>query len=63
MRTFEVNGYLMAYVEERGEPLVMVHGSLSDYRYWARQAGPRRTIDVLGFNIFYGLGDHGFQDQ
>jgi pimeloyl-ACP methyl ester carboxylesterase len=42
MRTFEVNGYLMAYVEEgRGEPLVMVHGSLSDHRYWARQARPR----------------------
>jgi esterase len=41
MCTFEVNGYRMAYVEEgRGEPLVMVHGSLSDYRYWARQAGP-----------------------
>jgi pimeloyl-ACP methyl ester carboxylesterase len=64
MRTFEINGYRMGYVEEgRGEPLVMVHGSLSDYCHWARQARPRRTIDVLGFNIFYGLGDHGFKDQ
>jgi pimeloyl-ACP methyl ester carboxylesterase len=41
MRMFEINGYRMAYVGEgRGEPLVMVHGSLSDYRYWARQARP-----------------------
>jgi pimeloyl-ACP methyl ester carboxylesterase len=41
MRTLEINGYRMAYVEEgRGQPLIMVHGSLSDYRYWARQAGP-----------------------
>jgi pimeloyl-ACP methyl ester carboxylesterase len=41
MRMFEINGYRMAYVGEgRGEPLVMVHGSLSDYRYWAWQARP-----------------------
>lgn len=44
MRTLEINGYRMTYVDEgSGEPLVMVHGSLSDYRYWARQAGPLRT--------------------
>jgi len=53
-RTFEINGYRMAYVGEgRGEPLVICARSLSDYRYWARQARPRRTIDVLGFNIFF----------
>jgi pimeloyl-ACP methyl ester carboxylesterase len=41
MRRFEINGYSMAYVEEgTGDPLVAVHGSLSDYRYWARQAVP-----------------------
>jgi pimeloyl-ACP methyl ester carboxylesterase len=41
MRRFEINGYPMAYVEEGTEdPIIMVHGSLSDYRYWARQAVP-----------------------
>ena len=41
MRTLDINAYRMSYVDEgSGEPLVMVHGSLSDYRYWARQAGP-----------------------
>jgi esterase len=64
MRTFEINGYRMAYVEEgRGEPLVMVHGSLSDYRYWARQAGPlSASLRVVSVRRYYserwnGVGD------
>src|ERR1041384_3076135 len=33
-----VNGYPMAYAEcGAGETIVLVHGSLSDYRYWAPQ--------------------------
>jgi pimeloyl-ACP methyl ester carboxylesterase len=36
--TATVNGYPMAYWERgAGETVVLVHGSLSDYRYWAPQ--------------------------
>lgn len=38
VKTLSVNGYPMAY-EERGSgpTIVLVHGSLSDYRYWTPQ--------------------------
>lgn len=36
VKTLRVNGYDMAYTEHgSGPPLVLVHGSLSDYRTWA----------------------------
>ncbi len=41
MRTLHVNGYGMAYAEHgTGAPLLLVHGSLLDQRYWAPQMGP-----------------------
>jgi pimeloyl-ACP methyl ester carboxylesterase len=41
MPSLTVNGYDMAYAEEgSGEPLVLIHGSLNDYRYWAPQMEP-----------------------
>lgn len=51
MPTLRVNGYEMAFVERgTGIPLLLVHGSLGDYRWWARQMQPfgahYRTIAV-----------------
>lgn len=41
MRTIDVNGYEMAYLEHgQGTPLVLIHGSLSDYRAWVFQMKP-----------------------
>lgn len=48
---FQTNGYPLAYAEAgTGAPLLLVHGSLSDYRAWAQQMEPfaaaYRTIAV-----------------
>lgn len=41
MPTAHVNGTHLAYVEQgRGEPLVLVHGSLGDFRSWRAQIEP-----------------------
>ena len=38
MRFLRVNGHEVAYVEEgAGPPLLLVHGALSDLRFWAPQ--------------------------
>ncbi|WP_028354837.1 alpha/beta fold hydrolase [Bordetella petrii] len=49
LQTADVAGYAMAYVEYgRGTPLVLVHGSLCDCRYWKAQMGPLgRSFRVL----------------
>jgi pimeloyl-ACP methyl ester carboxylesterase len=51
VKRISVNGYDMTYVEAgEGEPLVLVHGSLCDYRYWTLQmpafSAAFRTISV-----------------
>lgn len=41
MATLRINDYDLAYTETgSGRPLLMVHGSLCDYRYWAPQMAP-----------------------
>ncbi|MBL6455129.1 alpha/beta hydrolase [Belnapia sp. T6] len=41
MPRLTVNGYEMDYAEAgSGEPLVLIHGSLNDQRYWAPQMEP-----------------------
>ena len=51
MPSLRVNGYEMAYVEQgAGEPVLLVHGSLNDHRFWAPQmyafAARFRTVAV-----------------
>ena len=51
VKTAQVNGYEMAYVERgSGDPVILVHGSGVDYRYWAGQMEPfsvkYRTVAV-----------------
>jgi len=51
VKTIRVNGYDMAYVEAgQGNPVVLVHGSLCDFRYWTLQmqafSAAFRTISV-----------------
>jgi esterase len=51
LKTIEVNGYEMAYLETgSGIPLVLIHGSLTDYRTWKTQVSDfskaYRTIAV-----------------
>lgn len=44
VKTMRVNGYDLAYIERgSGAPVVLVHGSLSDYRSWAAQMEPLGT--------------------
>jgi esterase len=41
LRTFDVDGYPLTCQESGdGPPLLLVHGSLGDYRVWAAQIGP-----------------------
>lgn len=51
MQSLRVNGHDMAYVEVgKGPPLVLVHGTLGDFRTWNSVMGPlsrdRRVISV-----------------
>lgn len=49
MQHFSINGYDMAFTAEgQGRPLLLIHGSLYDYRYWAPQI---RVLAAGGFRV------------
>ncbi|MFD2247880.1 alpha/beta fold hydrolase [Pontibacter ruber] len=41
LKEIEINGIALSYTEQgEGEPIILVHGNLSDYRMWEGQIGP-----------------------
>jgi pimeloyl-ACP methyl ester carboxylesterase len=57
LRTVEVNGYDMAYQEAgSGTPVVLVHGSLNDYRVWNSQVSEfakKYRVIVMSLRHYY----------
>jgi esterase len=53
VKTFQVNGYPMAFLERgTGEPVVLVHGVLNDYRSWSRQtASPPAGFRLIAVSL------------
>lgn len=54
-RKVSANGLTFAYVEEgSGPPLILVHGSVSDYREWTQQMAPlARRYRVIAYSRRY----------
>ncbi len=66
MPTLDIGGYDMAYVEQgAGDPVVLVHGTLQDQRYWAPQMaafGAKYRVIAVSLRHFWpekwdGVGD------
>ncbi len=57
VKTLSANGYPMAYFERGSGPtVVLVHGSLNDYRYWTPQISslsPRYRIIAVSLRHYY----------
>ncbi len=57
VKTISANGYPMAYFERgTGPTVVLVHGSLNDYRYWMPQVSslsPRYRIIAVSLRHYY----------
>ena len=53
VKTLEVNGYPMSFLENgTGEPVVLVHGAISDYRSWTRQtASPPHGLRLIAVSL------------
>jgi esterase len=53
VKTLEVNGYPMAFLEGgTGESVVLVHGGGTDYRYWRRQVeSPPRGFRLIAISL------------
>ena len=57
VKTLRVNGYDLSYIERgSGVPVVLVHGSLNDYRIWTAQMAPfaaRYRVIALSLRHYY----------
>jgi non-heme chloroperoxidase len=57
VKTIAVNGTNLAYIEQgQGPTLVLVHGTLIDYRYWAAQMDPfaeRYRVIAVSLRHYY----------
>ena len=52
MRFLRVNGHEMAYVEEgAGAPLLLVHGALSDLRFWGPQMRAFGLVEISAAGV------------
>ena len=53
VKTLEVNGYPMAFLEGgTGESVVLVHGGATDYRHWRRQVeSPPRGFRLIAISL------------
>jgi pimeloyl-ACP methyl ester carboxylesterase len=72
VKTITTNGYPMAYVERGAGPtLVLVHGSLNDYRYWTPQLetlSSRFRVVSVSLRHYYperwnGVGNFGLEQH
>ncbi|WP_139262818.1 alpha/beta fold hydrolase, partial [Pseudomonas aeruginosa] len=57
LASFEVDGYQLVYQDlGEGTPVLLVHGSLCDYRYWQwqlRSLGNRHRLIVPSLRHYY----------
>ena len=53
VKTLQVNGYPVSFYESgKGEPVVLVHGAISDYRSWMRQtASPPPGFRLIAVSL------------
>ena len=60
MHTLHVNGYDMAYLEVgHGPPLVLVHGTLGDFRTWSAVFGPlSKKHRVISLSLRHFFPEH-----
>lgn len=60
MKSIRINDYDMRYIEVgEGPPLVLVHGSLNDYRAWSPVQGPlSRSYKVITVSLRHYFPEH-----